>query len=1272
MRYLKFFHIVSGVLCISLLLNAQDSNSGLLNIREVLKKAEKCSLETYPNSDEVLVDDYIRTTYLTDGTGEILDDTVIKILTDKGREDYKVLGFYYVLPYSRVEIKKLEVIKADGRIIPVDIKTNAKEMIDDSQMFANIYNPNDKILKVTIPDLETTDCIRYLTCEKMLKPIIPDEFFDRELLESTSPVVHFKYEIIAPKEKPIVKMAVLDKVSDTVSSYVDKDGDNIRYVWEVKDVPRMFPEPNMPPIQSVVQRVLTSTINSWEDVSKWYWNLCSSHINATTPEMEKKVKELIHGKADDIDKIKAIYYFVAQEIRYMGVTTEKDAPGFEPHDVSLTFNNRYGVCRDKAALLVAMLRIAGYKAYPVLIMVGSKLDNEVPVPYFNHAVSCVELSNGKVIFMDSTNESSKDIFPSYLCNRSYLIAKPDGVTLRTTPIVPATENLVEISTDGTINDNGVIDAESYIKFEGINDSMYRGHFTRLSSEEKRIFFEKVLRKDIPSAELFYYSISPENLFDMSKPLSVKMRYTAKNSIVNGEGIKSLSLPWLGNCIGIVNYIVGQTGLTERKYPLVTEIACGYREKINLILPEEIKLDSIPEFKNIESETLVYERTIKNSDRKIDASSEFLIKSVEFSPLQYLTLKKDLQTIEVNDKMRLLASVSEDKKAVSKTAIPQEKESDAKILLQNVDVTLNNDGSTLEKHKVKTKILTYNGKKDNSEIKITYNPIWENVKILNARVISASGKIQKIDTSEVNIMDSSWTASAPRYPAEKIMVISLPGVEVGSTIDLEYEATTKNKPFYSGIFVFRSKYPIEKYEVKLNISKERNLHFLDIEKKNADAISEEISENNEFTSYCWTALNQSPVVEEESFPPVWTFLPTVIVSEGNWKDYTEALLERFNELLKDNNMVSELTEKIIESKSSEKEKILSIRDFIEKNINNSGPAFTDLPLSCVSKPDVTLKDGYGNNADRALLYTAMLNSAGFKTQFVLASGLPYLEQLLSPVYICPQRELFSGILVRIKNSDDNYIYLNDTDQYSSYGSVSHEGDAGILFGDAAPIKIEPLKEEKTYLEMIINTSISTDGSAEISITKKFYGNNFGDNNKAISLLTPEDRARFYKELIANISQSAVSVSDLQYNFKSYPGIETFKVKIPDYCVKDGNYMYFSLYTGNSRIFTIGAREKFYPYYIDSEINLKLANTITFPENMQSVLIKPSSCNFMVPGSAGSVFISSMAAGKNSKTYYDVIEYKLKSAIIPPEEYSRIVDIQDYLSSEQNSMFLIKLK
>ena len=71
------------------------------------------------------------------------------------------------------------------------------------------------------------------------------------------------------------------------------------------------------------------------------------------------------------------------------------------------------------------------------------------------------------------------------------------------------------------------------------------------------------------------------------------------------------------------------------------------------------------------------------------------------------------------------------------------------------------------------------------------------------------------------MDASWCASAPRYPAEKILVVNLPGVEVGSII--EYEVNTKvfDQSFYHEIIELNDFDPIEKTKIEIHMPKSLN-------------------------------------------------------------------------------------------------------------------------------------------------------------------------------------------------------------------------------------------------------------------------------------------------------------------------------------------------------------------------------------------------------------------------------------------------------------------
>jgi len=117
----------------------------------------------------------------------------------------------------------------------------------------------------------------------------------------------------------------------------------------------------------------------------------------------------------------------------MGVTPEKDRPGFEPHDVSLTFGRKYGVCRDKAALLVSMLRSAGFHAYPVLVTVvgADARRGSGGSGYVLRPRDCRRRAEqGRLSAHDPTNENTRDLLPGYECNQSYLVCRPEGEGLR--------------------------------------------------------------------------------------------------------------------------------------------------------------------------------------------------------------------------------------------------------------------------------------------------------------------------------------------------------------------------------------------------------------------------------------------------------------------------------------------------------------------------------------------------------------------------------------------------------------------------------------------------------------------------------------------------------------------------------------------------------------------------------------------------------------------------------------------------------------------------
>ena len=1229
---------------------------GLTTSKNIYNIAKKLNAKDYQNADFIIVNDLNIDDYTPEGTGNSWSDCSIKIFTEKGRENNKVQSFAFSSNYSNLELKLVEIIKPDGSVINVDISKQSKTAIDTSQMSANIYDKNSKVLTVNIPNLKIGDTVRCVSHENLFKAPLQNTWSNIVLFEGTSPIHHIEYTINAPHALPLTKTALLSEIKGTVKFKKTEELTGIKYHWIIDNVPRMFPEPQMPALSSVVQRLLVSTIPDWEFISKWYWNLCKPHMNAT-PEMKSKVEELINNSKSDKEKIGKIFNFVSQKIRYMGLIAEQKSPGMEPHDVKLTFENRYGVCRDKAVLLVEMLRLAGFDAYPVIIKVGSKLDNEVPMQYFNHAITCVEL-NDKIILMDPTNENTKDIFPAYLSNSSYLIAKPEGATLQTSPVIPADKNLMDIKTVGQISTNGTLNATVTIKCFGINDTMYRNFLSRMTPSQLEQLFDDLFRFMIPSAKVTKLDISPKNLQNTDQQVKLIISYTADSEIVEGNNNAMFTIPWIGKSLGFVNQIISATGLDKRKYPLVTDFTCGYEEKIDLTLNDpSLTLNFTPTYKTINEPIIKYNQNIESNNNTIKGESNLSVNVVEFSPKQYLDLKQILKLLEIDRKKKLIFKVN----PTSKKAIV----TDSVILDKNIKIKIKDAHTWTKKYSIERKILTYNGKKDFSEIKIPYNPIWEEVKILNAEVLTGKGEVKKIEPNEINVMDMPWVSSSPRYPAGKILVANLPSVEVGSTIKYSFEKKVKDKPFFSTEATFQGFSPIKNYT--FSIEYPQNLKP-NIYKYKTDIIVETKSEKNNIISYTWQVKNIPAIKKISSLPPNSTFLPTIMISFDTWKNYSSTILSKITPKTENQNNVNLLTQRLIKDKTTIDEKIIAIRDYVAKYIRTDGPLFTGLPLNAMSSADQTLNDAYGNNMDKAILLFSMLKSAGLLPEFILVSEYPFLNEILTSTKKNPQRSFFNNVLIRILNKNGKVIYLNDTDEYSILGSTPHENCIGLDLLNGSFITIKPTNTNADKMDVYYNLTISDDGSAHLDVTKKYYGNIYSNMKEMFKKMVPESRKRYYQRRMSIISQLAAPASKLYTNFNEYPGIEKYSADIDNYATIENDYFYFSLPLMLQFILNLDGNTRSMPFFMMSRQNINFILDITLPEKYSNILIHPQSSIIALPGNSGEIIINSTKTANNK--YNDVIKIKIKPAIYSPEAYQELLGINKKLSSPKIKTFLLK--
>ena len=1128
----------------------------------VIAAAAQATPERFPDADTVMVDDRLHTAYAPDGSDCTWDDEWVKILTEKGRRSHATLSISFNARYSDAAIHCVEIVGTNGQTRAVDFAHLMKTATDNSGMSANIVDPLQRRMTCAIPGLAVNEIRHVRYCRRTRKPRMRGTWADHNLLEHTAPIISTVVTVDQPNANPVRHAVLRHPYGDTVVRAPNLSLGNGRTLlrWTARDVPQAFAEPNMPPLSRCVQGIWLSTAADWPAVSRWYWRMCEPHLAATTPAMTNLVHDLTKDCTSRDTKVRALFKFVSQEVRYMGLTLEADAPGYEPHDVNVTFDNRYGVCRDKAALLVALLRIADIPAYPVLIHAGAKMDPDVPIPYFNHAIVAIESEespSSNLELMDPTDESSRDLLPSYLSDCSYLAATPKGDVLRTSPVKSVSENMLRIDSTGTLSPDGGILLTSRFTFDGINDTALRHMLLKRTPEERRRAFESFVRNVAPGTELLSLDLWPTDLHDTESRLAATTVARLPEAVLRGETRATLSLPFITQGLSVANALLEEnTALETRRFPLVLTSTAGTTETLSLALGEEAlgKVDSVPPPCAVTNAAgYLFTRTVSVTNGVLNAVRTMEVQDVNFGVDDYCALRIARKAVETAERAQPVFAARTDGNAHVKIH-------SSRTIVHFVSPTSWTSTNTVEKE-----ILTYRGKKSNAELKFSYAPCTRAIEIVSATVSNANGKVFSVSPKEVNEMDCGWAAGAPRYPSSKILVANLPGVEIGSVIRTTVVQTVTNAPTaYASLFTFGGMEPYGHESFEFHVPPAMRKSFKAYEDLK-DAKDVNVFTDREAGIYRWEWIKPPRVPNEPSQPPLSRWRPSVTVSAADWKEQGTAFLSA---LARARAAGSESARR----KGRELTSITAIRTFLAHNLRVTGPGLFELPPDrAFSLPDRALFDGYASAADRMNLLFSMLEGAGFRCDFVFTAGTAYGFTLTEAARRrAPRPSSFDTLMIRASDADGHVFWLSNENEYTPPEVTSREGDAFYdpardLFGT---VDVPQDSVWRSHSDSYCRITVRANGAADFDITNLAYGAEVGGFRKRFEEMLPELRSRFFQQLVGNLSDNAVATSALITDTKGYPASLSFSAYVADFAVIQGEALTLTIPDFSSNLFSVG--------------------------------------------------------------------------------------------------------
>ena len=1181
-------------LCISLVVLAfaangadvQDMQESLRgDLASVVKAAAKATVERFPDADSVIVDDRIHTRFEPDGSDVTWDDEWVKVLTEKGRRAYASVSLDFNERYGDAGIFCVEIVGTNGVARAVDFAKTLKTATDNSSMGANIVDPLDKRLSCAVPGLAVGEIRHVRMYRRTKKARMRDTWADINLLEQTKPVLSTVVSVDQPAGRPVVHAVVRNPVGKTVVR--DKDtplpGGRTLLRWTARDVPQAFPEPSMPSFSRCAQGLRLSTIKDWPTVSRWYWSICEAHLAKTTSAMTNAVGKIVKGCADEEAKIRALFKFVSQEVRYMGLTLEADAPGYEPHDVNVTFDNRYGVCRDKAALLAAMLRIAGVRAFPVLIHAGAKMDPEVPMPYFNHAIVGVDRGLGRqYLLMDPTDESSKDLCPAYLSDKSYLVARPEGETLLVSPVTPVERNMMRVESTGALDADGALLLTTRLSFTGINDTAVRHGMLRKTPVERRRWMEGMMRGIAPGAELLSFELAPEDLRDTDAKLEAKTVVRFPGFVLRGRTRDTVRVPFLTEGFNIADGLLDEnTALLKRRFPLELMCTAGAEETVRISLGAAVGAPvSMPDAVDAraggakDAPAYRFTRSVSCSGGALEGRRSMRISGVSFTAAEYAALRRAREETETAGRDRpAFASVADG-------------DANVRIREESTELSFTSPFSWKETATYEREVLTYKGKKDASELKFTYAPCTRSVRLVSATVSNRNGRVFSVAPHEINEMDCSWAASAPRYPASRILVANLPGVEIGSVVRFVVEKTVTNAPVaYSLAYAFGGKPPTDFEKVVVTVPdgmdfKIDNSRFLGGDGSCLwQGASFSVATNAGSRTFAWTMREPPREPNEPMQPPASRWRPYFEASAASWPRLGVALdgalvAARAAGSAAVRRKAAELTKGC----RSPGERLAAIRAHLAHNLRVTGPGLFELPFDrAFTAPDRVMAEGYGSDADRMNLAFTMMEAAGFDCSFVLATSDAHgFRRTEAERRAVPRPGSIPDLLLRAEWSEgwvpfcrerSVFWYGGENEYTPAECSSWHGGTYYDLRRDSFG-RIDCGAEWAPRSRSEMTMEVRENGSVDARVRNSTYGASVGAMRKRFAEMLPELRSRFFQQMLGKFAQNAAATSDLETDVKGYPFTVSFSAYAADYAVARGDSITLELPAFNENVFGIG--------------------------------------------------------------------------------------------------------
>ncbi|MBS4041678.1 MAG: transglutaminase family protein [Flavobacteriales bacterium] len=497
--------------CLAFALQAQNSSYFLekYNGFSEVKSFEKVQIKMFFEKNELKIHQSETEEYIT--------------INEQGLK-FNTLQCYYAELSPLISSEAFMVAPESGK----NKKTKITNFVDKKPTDNKVFYDDYMTRKYTYQNIEI-GARKQLNHTKWIKdPYLLNKhvFFDSNPIEQSI----FEVEVDA-NIKIGYKTFHLDEKKVQFEKIEEKN--KIIYRWIYRDILPIKYESNHPGILHFIPHVIIYIESVQKNKESIPYlgnvNLLSNYYNSfvkelnqdTCEDLKEKTLQIIEGLTSEEEKVKAIYYWVKSNIKY--IAFENGYEGFIPRSAKVVYERKFGDCKDMSSILTKM---ANYAQLPNVYLgwVGTRSIpygyNEVPTPAVDNHMIAVYQKGNDFLFLDATNKETPYGLPnSFIQNKEVLVKKAENFELVKVPIVDAEQNKVQEKISFTIDQQKIV-GKSSISFFGLSRDRVMNEIGDSQNKNRFEVIKKLIQKGNNKFLLLQFT---ENNID-NKDIAYQLQY----------------------------------------------------------------------------------------------------------------------------------------------------------------------------------------------------------------------------------------------------------------------------------------------------------------------------------------------------------------------------------------------------------------------------------------------------------------------------------------------------------------------------------------------------------------------------------------------------------------------------------------------------------------------------------------------------------------------------------------------------------------------------